>query len=154
MDGGYWARTRLTSMVVLAKFRMRRRYLDFVSSMDDPSIPTKRLEKVTKRVRVNGRSDSGFNFFDAADRRLFEVILRGQHNISGMRNRDIRRHFPQLSPGQVSRRLKRLRTHGLIKRIGHTYKYYLTELGRTVAASGLKIRALTLLPQFAEKAPT
>ena len=130
-----------------------RRYLDFVSSLDDPSIPTKRLEKVTKPTRVNGRSYRGFNFFDAADRRLFEVILRGEHNISGMRNRDIRRHFPQLSPGQISRRLKRLRTHGLIKRIGHTYKYYLTKLGRTVAASGLKIRALILLPQLAEMQP-
>ena len=51
---------------------------------------------------------------------------------------------------QVSRHLKRLRTHGLIKRIGRTYKYYITKLGRRVVSTGLKIRQLVLLPQLAE----
>ena len=30
--------------------------------------------------------------------------------------------------------MKRLRAHGLIKKIGHTYKYYLTALGKQVTA--------------------
>ena len=101
-------------------------------------------------MKVNGRSYKGFNFFDAADLSIFESILRGENTISGMRNKDLRRHLPDMSPGLVSRHLKRLRTHGLIKRIGHTYKYYITKLGRRVVSSGLKIQQLVLLPQLAQ----
>ena len=70
---------------------------------------------------------------------------RAEHNIHGLRNADLRRYLP-LNPGQVSRRLKRLRVHGLIKRIGRTYKYYLTALGRRTLLAGLQIRQ-SLLPQ-------
>ena len=60
-------------------------YLDFISSMDDPTIPTKRLHKFSKPVKVNGRSYKGLNFFDAADLSIFESILRWDNTISGMR---------------------------------------------------------------------
>jgi hypothetical protein len=49
--------------------------------------------------------------------------------------------------GKVSRVIKRLRVHGLIKRVGRTYKYYLTALGRRALLAGLHIRAL-VLPQM------
>jgi len=52
-----------------------------------------------------------------------------------------------LNAGQVSRLLKRLRVHGLIKRIGRTYKYYVTALGRRALLGGLQIRN-TLLPRL------
>jgi hypothetical protein len=45
--------------------------------------------------------------------------------------------------------LKRLRLHGLIKKVGHTYHYYLTHFGRVVATAGLKIKQLVLIPQLA-----
>ena len=35
---------------------------------------------------------------------------------------------------------KRLRSHGLIKKIGRTYKYYVTGLGKQVIALGLKLK--------------
>ena len=71
-----------------------------------------------------------------------------------MRNRDIRRSIPELSAAQVSRHLKRLRTHGLIKRVGRTYKYYLTKAGRTVALAGLKLRSLVLISELATIPPS
>jgi hypothetical protein len=51
--------------------------------------------------------------------------------------------------GQVSRLLKRLRVHGLIKRIGRTYKYYLTRLGRSVVACALRLREEAVVPALA-----
>ncbi len=39
-------------------------------------------------------------------------------NISGMRNRDLRRFLSEKTCTQVSRTLKRLRVHGLLKRAG------------------------------------
>jgi len=42
--------------------------------------------------------------------------------------------------------MKRLRVHGLIKKVGHTYKYYLTTLGKQVTALGLKLKELYIIP--------
>jgi len=126
-----------------------KRYLDFISGIEDPTVPTKLLDKVSRPATHGDRRYKGFNFFADADQRLFEVILRGEHTISGIRNRHIRRLIPELSAAQVSRHLKRLRTHGLIKRVGRTYKYYLTKAGRTVALAGLKLRSLVLIPELA-----
>ena len=67
-----------------------------------------------------------------------------------MRNKGIREHLPELSPSQVSRPLERLRTHGLNKRVGRTCKYHVTQVGRSVITSGLKIRQRVLLPQLAQ----
>ncbi len=50
--------------------------------------------------------------------------------------------------GQISRIMKRLRTHGLVKKIGRTYKYYLTALGKQVIALGLKLKNLYIIPEL------
>jgi DNA-binding HxlR family transcriptional regulator len=73
--------------------------------------------------------------------------------ITGFRHDDIQRQLHRLSSGQISRQLKRLRVHGLIKRIGGRYKYYLTGLGRRAIITGLKLREFFVLPQLASPAP-
>ena len=127
-----------------------RRYLDFISELDDPSAGIKALDTVSRpSVDANGRSHRGFNFFHGTDQKLFETILRGEFTISGWRSKDLQKHLPGITPSQASYSLKRMRTHGLIKRIGRTYKYYLTTFGRHVAASGLKVKELVLIPALA-----
>ena len=42
--------------------------------------------------------------------------------------------------------LKRLRLHGLIRKIGHTYKYYVTALGQKALLAALKLREHLILP--------
>ena len=49
----------------------------------------------------------------------------------------------------MSRTLKRLRVHGLIKKVGGTYKYYLTKLGKQVIATGLYLKEMLVVPQLA-----
>jgi len=44
--------------------------------------------------------------------------------------------------------IKRLRVHGLIKKATHTYKYYLTKLGRQIIATALKLREFVILPEL------
>ena len=61
----------------------------------------------------------------------------------------MRSDLPGKSPGQVTRQLKRLWSHGLIRKVGKTYKYYLTELGRTVITMGLKLKTLVVIPDLA-----
>jgi len=124
------------------------RYLAFLSELDDPSTGLKALDKVTRSVEDHGRGYKGFNFFAATDQQLFEVLVRGEHTISGVRNQDLRRHFPGKTTSQISHVLKRLPTHGLIKKVRRTYKYYLTDFGRHVALAGLKLKELVLIPML------
>lgn len=126
-----------------------RRYLDFLSSIDDHTVAIQTVRRVSERVLEAGRAYSGFNFFSEQDLKLFEIILRGEHTIQGFRNAHLREHMPDRSPGQVSRLLKRLRSHGLIKKIGRTYKYYVTASGRTVLTTGLKLKNIVLIPDLA-----
>jgi hypothetical protein len=49
--------------------------------------------------------------------------------------------------------MKRLRLHGLIKKVGHTYKYYLTALGKQVIALGLKLKELSIIPALSQALP-
>jgi hypothetical protein len=49
----------------------------------------------------------------------------------------------------MSRILRRLRTHGLIKKASHCYKYYLTVFGKQVVALGLKLKELVIIPELA-----
>ncbi len=123
-----------------------RRYLDFISAIDDPSEGNKTLTKLCDPKTQNARSYKGFNFFSTPDQQVFEELLRGEYTISGFRNADLRDHLP-LNGGQISRLLKRLRVHGLIKRVGRTYKYYVTKMGRRTLLAGLHIRQL-VLPQL------
>jgi hypothetical protein len=81
-------------------------------------------------------------------RELFSAVIRGEFNISGFSNRSLRKVIKGKKGHQVSRLLKRLRKHGLIKKIGNTYKYYLTALGRRVTATALKLREMYIIPSL------
>lgn len=126
-----------------------RRYLEFISSIDDPSKGAGKLRHLSETVRENGRAHRGFNLFDANDETVFRAISRGEFNISGFHNRRLRELLPQFNSGQISRLLKRLRNHGIIKKAHRSYKYYLTATGRQVVALGLKLKNLVIVPELA-----
>ena len=68
-----------------------RRYLDFLSAIDDPSAGNKTLTKICEPKAEHGRNYKGFNFFSAQDQQVLEILLRGEHNIHGFRNKDLGR---------------------------------------------------------------
>ena len=122
-----------------------QRYLDFLSALDDPTPGVKALHRIAEPVEHGERSYPGYNLFRAADQTFFETLLRGEYNITGLRNKDLSQRLGKTT-AQISHALKRLRLHGLIKRVGRTYKYYLTAFGRHVAVAGLKLKNLFVIP--------
>ena len=124
------------------------RYMQFISAFDDTSAGINKLNLVSKTVVKNDRSYKGFNFFSEDDQILFEAIASGEFTISGFQNKHLRLKLPGKTSAQISRILKRLHTHGLIKKIGRTYKYYLSKLGLQVAIMGLKLKELFIIPSL------
>jgi hypothetical protein len=125
---------------------VNRRYLEFLSAIDDRTVGQKKLEKLTEPVEQNNRHYKGFNFFDKIDEEILFVLMRGEFNIFGFRNKDIRRHLQGFSSGKVSRLLKRLKLHGLIRKAGKDYKYYLTRLGKQALSMFEKVKELVMIP--------
>jgi hypothetical protein len=126
-----------------------RRYLEFLSALEDPRPGLDKLQRLCQTLRQQERSYPGFNFFAPQDLHLFETLARGEYNLHGFQNKDLRHHLPGKNSGQISRLLKRLRLHGLIKKVSHNYKYYLTVFGKQILTAGLKLRNLVLIPQLA-----
>lgn len=125
------------------------RYIEFLSAIEDQRAGTDKLNQLTKTVCENDRSYRGFNFFDDDDQLLFRTIARGEFNISGFKNKNLRQWLTNKTSAQISRMIKRLRVHGLIKKATRCYKYYLTKFGKHVLALGLKLKELVVIPDLA-----
>ena len=125
------------------------RYLEFISSFDDYSGGSGKLGEVTQPVKENGRSYKGLNFFDQKDLHVLEVLARGEFSAFGMQNKDVRKHLDNISSAAMSRVFKRLSLHGLIERKQGTFKYFLTELGKSIIVAGLHVRSRVIIPALA-----
>jgi len=56
--------------------------------------------------------------------------------------------LPDKSTAAISRIIKRLRTHGLIRKVKNSYRYYLTALGKSEIVAGLKVKNMLLTSEF------
>jgi hypothetical protein len=131
-----------------------RRYLAFLSQCDDHRSGKVTLERITRTERdAKGRSSRGFNLFCPKDLALVHALLRAEHQISGVKNRYLREHLPDWTSSQISRAFKRLRLHGVLKKTGRRYKYFLTQTGQTLLLTALKLREFLILPSL-NTAPT
>jgi len=130
------------------------RYLEFLGELEDRSPGQSNLDKISRPVQDSQeRSWRGFNFFLGRDLSVLLAIVRGEYQISGLSNRRMRAVLPDKTGGQIGRILKRLRLHGLIKKIGKTYKYYLTQLGQRAVLVGLKLKEHLIVPGLATASP-
>ena len=126
-----------------------RRYLKFISEIETPEVGVQKLHQLAETTTENDRRYKGFNLLSEEDASFFRLLMRGEFFISGFTNKGLRQHLPYKNSGQISRLLKRLRVHGLIKKVGRRYKYYLTEFGRHVVLMALKFRELVIIPELA-----
>jgi hypothetical protein len=136
--------TALTEIMLAANTR----YIAFISAIEDNSVGKKKLYKITTSKMENNRNYKGFNFFAKADQDVLVYLTSGEFNISGFRCKDLKKRFKKYSAFKISRILKRLRVIGLIKRIGKTYKYYITTLGNEAIITALKLKNIVIIPQL------
>lgn len=128
---------------------VNQRYLKFISAIDTPENGLKKLQRLTETCHDNDRRYKGFNLLTEEDASLFRLLLQGEFVIQGFSNKALRQHLPDKNSAQITRLLKRLRVHGLIKQVSQRYRYYLTDLGRQAAALALKLREAVIIPNLA-----
>ena len=128
---------------------INRRYLEALASVRPGQSAGAVVQAVCRPILKEGRRHRGINPWSAPDAALLEVIARGQWTISGFRNRDV---CAALHPGKagadqqrrqsgrMTRALARLRAHGIIKKVGGSYRYQLTRQGRQIVTALLAAR--------------
>lgn len=126
------------------------RYLDFLSELETPEVGLRRLNQVTQSAVEKQRHYKGFNLLAEEDASLLRLLVRGEFAISGITSRVLRALCPDKTAGQITRLLKRLRVHGLVKKVGKHYKYYLTDLGRQITTMALRLREMYVIPTLAQ----
>jgi hypothetical protein len=126
-----------------------RRYLEFLSTLDDTTRGERDLARLSERQHDGERNIKGLNFFERSEQALLRALQRPEFNIHGMRRADLAPFVPDLSPSQLSRQIKRLRSLGLIKRVVHSYRYYLTRMGRAAIAAACAVTQFRIVPAMA-----
>jgi len=121
------------------------RYLDALAAVKTP-LPLKTLtENLGQPVQWKRKQTRGLNLLGREDAALLQAAGRGEFLINGLRNRDLQALLfakPTDDPaekrrrsGQVTRKLRLLRAHGLIHKLPHTHRYMVSDKGRQVISA-------------------
>jgi len=134
--------------------RANERYLEALAVVDEPRPCAPILEGVAKPV-IDGRRFRALRVADADDTALLQAVARGEFAAAGFRNRDIRlilhprtasasKADQRRAAARVSRQLRLLRAHGVIRKVPKTHRYQLTEKGQLLTATLFAIREANL----------
>lgn len=118
---------------------------------------------IQKHTHWNGRRVRGLRPW-AEDLGLFTAINRGDFLINGLRNRDRQKLLydgeaesaaeRRRRSAAVSRKLRMLRAHGLIRKVSRTHRYHVTGAARVILVAVLTTARTSLnqLNQLAKAA--
>ena len=129
------------------------RYLAWLGTLTEHSLGQRRIDRLGEARRDQAqRSYRAWNLFRLDDREILRTTARGEFAAAGLSARQLRELLPAWKSSRLSRALKRLRVHGLLKKIGRTYRYYLTKLGRALTLTALRLHEQIVLPTLATPA--
>jgi hypothetical protein len=130
------------------------RYLDALAAVDSSQPLGELVCGICKPVLWKGRRMRGLRPWSAEDSELFRAVSRGEFSVNGFRNRDLQGLLFRVQPssveekrrrsGRVSRLLRMLRAHHLIRKVSSTYRYVLTPKGRDILAAVLITQQVSL----------
>ena len=125
------------------------RYLDFLGTLEDNTPARHDLDQISRTVRdEKDRTWRGFNLFLREDLKVVQALLHGEWTINGVSNRRLQALLPDKKASQIARILRRLRNHGLLKKVGKTYRYYLSALGQRLLVAARKLTEHLILPSL------
>jgi hypothetical protein len=126
-----------------------QRYLEAMASVTEKTPAGQAAAGVCRALVKDGRRPRALNPWSEKDAALLQAVSRGEYAINGLRNRDLRRHLWPQQGGEleerrraavVTRQLRLLRAHGLVRKVSGTHRYVVTEGGRNIITALLAAR--------------
>ena len=126
------------------------RYLESLAAVEETTSLGELAASVCRPVQWQGQRVRALNPLAANDAALLAAVHRGEFAINGFRNRDLRGILfggaavsaadARRQSSQVTRQLRLLRGHGLIRKVAKTHRYVLSDKGRQTIAALLAAR--------------
>jgi hypothetical protein len=134
--------------------KVNERYLNAFAAVDTDTTLEELIGAIQRPVVQQEKRYRALQPFGEPDVLLLEAISRGEFLIQGLRNRDVQRllYPPPASSKQehrqrsaaVSRKLRLLRAHGILRKVPTTHRYHVTATGREILSAILAARKTTL----------
>jgi len=130
-------------------------YLGALAAVNDNTKAASLFDQVSRPSSYRGRRVRALRIGDKDDVGLLQAVSRGEWAPAGFRNRDLRRLLHPGKPlatvedarklaARVSRRLRLLRAHGIIRKVPKSHRYRITEKGQQLTAALFAARNATL----------
>jgi hypothetical protein len=138
-------------------------YLEALSAVEDTTPLAELFDQVAKHVTYRNRRVRALRIGDPQDIALLAAISRGEFATAGLRNRDLRLLlYPATKTrsqaeerrlsAKVSRQLRLLRAHGLIRKVQKSHRYRLTAKGQLLTAALFAARKANVKQLLAQAA--
>lgn len=137
------------------------RYLEALAAVEHAQPLGETLQPFCQSTKHQGRRVRALQPLGEEDGALLATVIRGEFTINGFRNRDLRPHLfgaEEPSPAEakrqsakITRLLRLLRAHKIIRKVPKTHRYTLTDAGRQaiVALQAAKQASTEKLNSFA-----
>ena len=124
------------------------RYLTALASVIGTTPLHHLVARVCRPLTKDGQRYRGLRPWSQEDGLLLEMISQGDSMINGFRNRDLRGQLysqatstdQRKHAAAITRKLRLLRAHGLIRKVSGTHRYVVTDQGRTILTALMTAR--------------
>jgi hypothetical protein len=125
-----------------------QRYLDALSTVEDPAPAYSQLKELTEPAIGFGCTHAGFNPASSTDVWLFQAVFDGDDVLRGFRNADIREAYygptkdvdeQRRQSHAVGRMLKRLHVRGLIARVPRSHRWHVSQRGHQLLGAVVQL---------------
>jgi hypothetical protein len=146
--GELWRRAQVSAAA-------NRRYLEGLASVTDQTPAGEAAPGVCRAVVRKGRRQRALNPWSEKDAALLAAVSRGEYTINGLRHRDVRRQLwakagnaqqERRRAAAVTRQLRLLRAHGLLRKVSGPHCDGVTEGGRKIITALLAARQADVEP--------
>lgn len=126
------------------------RYAEALAAVDVSTPLGQQAAGLCQPTELNGRRVRALRPWSPEDFALLKAVNQGQFVINGLRNRDLRELLCESTDSpverrrqsaRISRQLRLLRAHGLLRKIPRTHRYQLTFTGRQTITALLAAHA-------------
>jgi hypothetical protein len=127
-----------------------QRYLQALALVNPPQPVRRILDPISQRIVHQGRPYRALRPITKEEANIFRILLDGAFHIQGFRNADLRRILDpgaegdpvrrRQSAGRITRYLRLLRAHGLIRKVTHTRYYRATNRGIQAMTTAIHLR--------------
>jgi hypothetical protein len=130
--------------------RANERYLEGLAAAKDTKPLADLVDPICQPTRFKGRRVRALQPFQDADTQLLLAISHAEFLLHGFRNRELQKMLydratddpkeQRRRSGAVTRQIRMLRAHGLIRKIPSQHRYQLSEKGQLIVAALLAAR--------------